>query len=74
MKDSIRDLLFSKIDTMGLNNNIKILNAFNPCEVSKVELIQLYLLSDVFAFPTFTELAPLVTLEAMASETPYGCH
>ncbi len=65
-----RDLLLSEIDKMGLNNNIKILNAFNPCEVSKVELIQLYLLSDVFPFPTFTELAPLVTLEAMASETP----
>lgn len=65
-----RDLLFSKIDKMGLKNNIKILNAIHPFEVSKKELIQLYLLSDVFAFPTFTELAPLVSLEAMASKTP----
>ena len=65
-----RDLLLSKIDEMGLKNNIKLLNAFNPFEVSKDELIQLYLLSDVFAFPTLTELAPLVLLEAMASETP----
>ena len=65
-----RDLLLSKIDEMDLKNNIKLLNAFDPFEVSKDELIQLYLLSDVFAFPTFTELVGIVSLEAMASETP----
>ncbi len=65
-----RDLLLSEIDKLGLKNNIRIFNALNPREVSKYDLIQLYLLSDLFAFPTFTELAPLVTLEAMASETP----
>lgn len=65
-----RDLLVSKINKLGLNNNIRILNAFNRFEVTKNELIQLYLFSDIFAFPTETELSPIVSLESMASNTP----
>ena len=59
------EMLKSKIDKMGLKKNVAFLN-----DVSKDELIQLYLLSDVFAFPTDAELSPIVLLEIMAAGLP----
>jgi len=55
----------SKIERMNLKKNIAFLK-----DVPKDDLIQLYLLSDVFAFPTDRELFPLVLLEAMAAGLP----
>lgn len=58
-------MLKSLIEKLNLKNNVMILN-----DASKDELIQLYLLSDIFAFPTDRELSALVYLEAMAAGLP----
>ena len=58
-------MLKSKIEKRDLKKNVAFLN-----DVSKDELIQLYLLSDVFAFPTDAELSPIVLLEIMAAGLP----
>lgn len=58
-------MLKSKIEKMGLKRNVAFLN-----DVSKDELIHLYLLSDVFAFPTDYEIFGIVFLEAMAAGLP----
>lgn len=55
----------SKIERMNLKKNVAFLR-----DVPKDDLIQLYLLSDVFAFPTDREIFGLVLLEAMAAGLP----
>lgn len=59
------EMLKSKIEKMNIGKNVTFLN-----DVSKNELVQLYLLSDVFAFPTDREMFGIVFLEAMAAGLP----
>lgn len=58
-------MLKSKIEKRDLKKNVAFLD-----DVSKDELVQLYLLSDVFAFPTDAELFGIVLLEIMAAGLP----
>lgn len=59
------EMLESRIIKMDLKKNVAFLD-----DVSKDELVQLYLLSDMFAFPTDAELSPLILLETMAARLP----
>jgi len=57
--------LEDRIKRMDLMKNIVFLD-----DVSKYELINLYLLADIFAFPTDAEMFGLVFLESMAAGLP----
>ena len=57
--------LKSLVNKLGLEEKVSFLN-----DVPKTDLIQLYLLSTLFALPTETEMFGIVFLEAMAAGLP----
>lgn len=62
----LKQHLQSIIDTLGMNNNIKLLGYRN-------DVSELYEAADVFVFPSFREGLSVSVMEAMASGLPIAC-